>query len=67
VKCYIWNIALYGPETLALRKVSPRCLGSFKCGAGGKREWRNWPDRVKNIPYSQGGKENSRYIKTKEL
>jgi hypothetical protein len=30
VKCYIWNIALYGAETWTLRKVDPKyVLGQF--------------------------------------
>ena len=34
VKCYIWNIALYGAETWTLRTVDQKHLESFKCGAG---------------------------------
>ena len=35
VKCYVWNIALYGAETWTLRAVDEKHLGSFKCGVGG--------------------------------
>jgi len=30
VKCYIWSIALYGPETWTLRTVGQKHLESFK-------------------------------------
>jgi hypothetical protein len=30
VKCYIWNIALYGAETWTLRKVDQKCLESLE-------------------------------------
>jgi hypothetical protein len=30
VKCYIWNIALYGAETWTLRVVDQIHLGSFE-------------------------------------
>jgi len=32
-KCYIWSVALYGIETLTLRKVDKKYLGSFRNGA----------------------------------
>jgi hypothetical protein len=34
VKCYIWSIALCGPETWTLRKLDQKYLGVLKCGAG---------------------------------
>jgi squalene cyclase len=30
VKCYIWNIALYGAETWTLRKVDQKYMESFE-------------------------------------
>jgi hypothetical protein len=30
VKCYLWNIALYGAETWTLRKVDQKYLQSFE-------------------------------------
>jgi hypothetical protein len=30
IKCYIWNIALCGAETLTLQKVDQKYLGSFE-------------------------------------
>jgi hypothetical protein len=30
VKCNIWNMAFYGPETWTLRKVYQKYLGSFE-------------------------------------
>ena len=34
VKCYIWNIALYGAETWMFRAVDKKHLKVLKCGAG---------------------------------
>ena len=34
VKCYIWNMALYGAETWTLRATDQKYLESLKCGAG---------------------------------
>jgi hypothetical protein len=33
-KCYIWSIAMYGAETLILRKVNQKYLQILICGAG---------------------------------
>jgi hypothetical protein len=45
--CYIWSIALYGAETLTLRKVDQKYLESFEMWC-----WRRmkiiWTDRVRN-------------------
>ena len=30
VRCYVWNVALYGPETWALRKLDRRYLEIFE-------------------------------------
>jgi hypothetical protein len=30
VKCYMWNIALYGAETWTLRKLDQNYMGSFE-------------------------------------
>jgi hypothetical protein len=30
LKCYVWNIALYGAETWALKKVEQKYLESFE-------------------------------------
>jgi hypothetical protein len=38
VKCYIWNISLYGAETWTLRAVYQKHLEVLKCGAGA--EWK---------------------------
>jgi len=47
MKCYIWNIALFGAETLTLRKVDQKYLETFEMWC-----WRrmkiSWNDRVKN-------------------
>ena len=34
MKCYIWNIALYGAETWTLRAVDQKHMEVLKCGAG---------------------------------
>jgi len=42
VKCYIWNIALYGAETWTLRAVDQKHLESFEmwcCRRMGKISW----------------------------
>ena len=33
VKCYIWNIVIYGAEKWTLRKLE-QYMEDFKCGAG---------------------------------
>jgi hypothetical protein len=47
VKCYNWSIALYGAETLTLRKVDQKYLESFEMWC-----WRiekiSWTDRMRN-------------------
>jgi hypothetical protein len=35
VKCYVWSIALYDPETWTLRAKDQKHLESLQCGAGG--------------------------------
>ena len=34
IKCYVWNIALYGSETWTLRNLERKYLKSFEMGAG---------------------------------
>jgi hypothetical protein len=48
VKCYIWNIALYGPETWTLRKVDGKYLESFEIWCWRRMEKISWTDRVRN-------------------
>jgi ribosomal 50S subunit-associated protein YjgA (DUF615 family) len=48
VKCYIWSIALYGTDTLALRKVDQKYLESFEMWYRGKMEKISWTDSVNN-------------------
>jgi hypothetical protein len=47
VKCYIWNIALYGAETWALRAVDQKNLESFEMWCWRKMEI-SWTDHVRN-------------------
>ena len=41
VKCYIWNLALYGAEVLKLREVDQKYLGRCEmwCGRGLELIW----------------------------
>jgi hypothetical protein len=43
VNCYIWSLALYGAETLTLRKVDQKYLGlcEMRCGRGLEIRWTN--------------------------
>jgi len=46
VKCYIWSIALFGAETLVLRKIDQKCLESFQIWRGLDKI--SWTGRVRN-------------------
>jgi len=48
VKCYIWSIALYGPETLTLRAVDQKHLESFEMWCWRRMEKISWTDHVRN-------------------
>jgi hypothetical protein len=48
VKCYTWNIALYGAETWTLRKVDQKYLESFEMCCWRRMEMISWTDRVRN-------------------
>jgi len=45
---YIRGIALYGAETLTLRKVDQKCLGSFEMWCWRRVEEIIWTDSVRN-------------------
>jgi hypothetical protein len=45
VKCYIWNIALYGAETWTLRKIDQKYLEDFEMWCWRRKEI-IWTDRV---------------------
>jgi len=45
---YIRSAALYGVETLTLRKVDQKCLGSFEMWCWRRMEEISWTDRVSN-------------------
>src|SRR5215470_11221874 len=47
VKCYIWNIALYGAETWTLRKVDQKYVESFEMWCWRRMEKISWADRVR--------------------
>jgi len=48
VKCYIWNISLYGTETWMLRAVDQKHQESFEMWCRRRMEKINWSDRVRN-------------------
>jgi len=48
VKCYIWNIALYGAENWTLRAVDQKHLESFEMWCWRRMEKISWTDHVRN-------------------
>jgi hypothetical protein len=46
MKCLIWHIALYGPETWTLQKIGQKYLGSSEMCC--RREV-SWTNRVRNV------------------
>jgi hypothetical protein len=48
VKCYIWNIVLYGAETWTLRKLDQKYLESFEAWCWRRMEKISWTDCVSN-------------------
>jgi hypothetical protein len=48
VNCYVWNIALYGAETLTLRAVDQKHLESFEIWCWRRMEKTSWTDHVRN-------------------
>jgi hypothetical protein len=48
VKCYVWNIALYGAETWTLRAVEQKHLECFEMWCWRRMEKISWTDHVKN-------------------
>jgi hypothetical protein len=48
VKCYIWSVALYGPETWTLRAVDQKHLERFEMWCWRRMEKIRWTDHVRN-------------------
>jgi len=48
VKCYIWSIALYGPETWTLRAVDQKHLESIEMWCWRRMEKISWTNHVRN-------------------
>jgi len=48
MKCYIWNIALYGAKTWTLRAVDQKHLESFEMWCWRRMEKISWTDHVRN-------------------
>jgi hypothetical protein len=48
VKCYIWNIALYGAETWTLQAVDQKHLVSFEMWCWRRMEKISWTDLMRN-------------------
>ena len=48
MKCYVWNIALYGAETWTLRAMDQKHLESFEMWCWRRMEKISWTDLVRN-------------------
>ena len=48
VKCYVWNMALYGAEIWAFRAADQKYLESFEMWCWRRVEKIGWTDRVIN-------------------
>ena len=48
VRCYVWTIALYGPETWAQRKLKWTYLESFEMWGWRGMKKIKWPEKVTN-------------------
>ena len=48
VKCYIWNIAVYGADTWTLRAVDEKHLENFEMWCWRRMEKMSWTDHVRN-------------------
>jgi hypothetical protein len=48
VKCYIWNISLYGTETWTRQAVDQKHLESFEMWCWRRMEKISWTDHVRN-------------------
>jgi hypothetical protein len=48
VKCYVWNIALYGAESWTLRAVDQKHLKSFEMWCWRRMEKISWTVHVRN-------------------
>jgi len=48
VKCYIWNIALYGAETWTLQAVAQKHLAIFEMWYWRRMEKISWTEHVRN-------------------
>ena len=48
VKCYVWNMALYGAETWTLRATDQKHLESFEMWCWRKIEKISWTDHVRS-------------------
>jgi len=48
VKCYIWNMALYGAETWTLRAADQEYLENFEMWCWRRMEKISWTDHVRN-------------------
>ena len=57
VKCYIWNIAIYGAETWTIRRVDQKRLKSFEMWCWRRMEKISWTDHVRNEEVSLTVKE----------
>jgi len=66
VKCYVWNIALYGSESGTLRKVEQKYIESFELRCWGRMEKIIWADRVRKEMFKVFGRTGISYINRKK-
>jgi hypothetical protein len=48
VKCYIWSIALHGPENVTLQKADQKSLENFEMWCRRRMKKIGWTDHVRN-------------------
>ena len=48
MKCYVWSISLYGPETWTFRATDQKHLKSFEMWCWRRMKKISWTDRVRN-------------------
>jgi hypothetical protein len=66
VKCYIWGIDFYGAETLALRKINHKSIGTLSMWCWRRMEKIILTNRVKNTVLQKVKEERISYIKYDE-
>ena len=58
MKCFVWNVALYGTETWTLRRKEQKQLEAFEMWKWGRMKRVKWKDIIKNtVVIKRVGKE----------